>query len=110
MTPVPPPLDPVINTSTRLSIIALLAPTDEMEFSAVRDTAGISDSTLSKQATALQAAGYIHIRKGHVGRRPRTWLRLTPEGRQAFHAHARALQLILTQATGADAPAHNASH
>jgi DNA-binding MarR family transcriptional regulator len=94
-----PPLDPVINTSTRLSIVALLAPTEEMEFSAVRDTAGLSDSALSKQASALEAAGYIHIRKGHVGKRPRTWLRLTPAGRQAFQAHAIALRAILARST-----------
>lgn len=94
-----PPLDPVINTSTRLSIVALLAPTEEMEFSAVRDTAGLSDSALSKQASALEAAGYILIRKGHVGKRPRTWLRLTPAGRQAFKAHAIALRAILARST-----------
>jgi DNA-binding MarR family transcriptional regulator len=92
-------LDPVINTSTRLSIVALLAPTEEMEFSVVRDTAGLSDSTLSKQASALAAAGYILIRKAYAGRRPRTWLRLTPLGRQAFQAHAIALRAILARST-----------
>lgn len=94
-----PPLDPVINTSTRLSIIALLAPTENMEFSAVRDAAGLSDSTLSKQASALEAAGYILILKGHVGKRPRTWLQLTPAGRQAFQAHAIALRAVLARST-----------
>ncbi|MDT5031218.1 MAG: hypothetical protein QOC94_1389 [Actinoplanes sp.] len=94
-----PPFDPVINTSTRLSIVALLAPTESMEFSAVRDTAGLSDSTLSKQASALEAAGYVLILKGHVGRRPRTWLQLTPAGRQAFQAHAIALRAVLARST-----------
>lgn len=97
-----PPLDPVINTSTRLSIVALLSPTEEMEFSAVRDAAGLSDSTLSKQATALEAAGYVGIRKGYMGKRPRTWLRLTPVGRQAFDSHVVALRALLAQAASVE--------
>jgi DNA-binding MarR family transcriptional regulator len=96
-----PPLDPVIVTSTRLSIVALLAPAEEMEFAAVRDATGLSDSALSKQASSLEAAGYVAIRKGHIGKRPRTWLRLTPTGRTAFDAHVVALRAILARATGA---------
>lgn len=93
-----PPMDPVISTSTRLSIVALLAPVEEMEFSALRDAARLSDSTLSKQGAALQVEGYLAIRKGHVGRRPRTWLSLTEVGRQAFEAHVVALRAVLAMA------------
>jgi DNA-binding PadR family transcriptional regulator len=35
----------------------------------------------------LEDAGYVQVRKGAVGRRPRTWFRLTPEGRQAVEGH-----------------------
>jgi DNA-binding MarR family transcriptional regulator len=91
-------LDPVIHAPTRLSIMALLAGVTEAEFSTVRDSAGISDSVLSKQASALEAAGYVKIRKGYVGKRPRTWLSLTTAGRGAFNAHVAALQRIVEQA------------
>jgi DNA-binding MarR family transcriptional regulator len=91
-------LDPVIHAPTRLSIMALLAGVTEAEFSTVRDSAGISDSVLSKQASALEAAGYVKIRKGYVGKRPRTWLSLTTAGRDAFNAHVAALQRIVEQA------------
>jgi DNA-binding MarR family transcriptional regulator len=91
-------LDPVIHAPTRLSIMALLAGVTEAEFSTVRDSAGISDSVLSKQASALEAAGYVKIRKGYVGKRPRTWLSLTTVGRDAFDAHVAALQRIVEQA------------
>jgi DNA-binding MarR family transcriptional regulator len=91
-------LDPVIHAPTRLSIMALLAGVTEAEFSTVRDSAGISDSVLSKQASALEAAGYVKIRKGYVGKRPRTWLSLTTGGRDAFNAHVAALQRIVEQA------------
>jgi DNA-binding HxlR family transcriptional regulator len=77
--------DPLIHPITRLSICGLLAAgADWVEFAALRDAAGISDSVLSKQSRVLEEAGYVEVRKGAVGRRPRTWFRLTAAGRQAL--------------------------
>ncbi|OUC91602.1 winged helix-turn-helix domain-containing protein [Streptosporangium minutum] len=92
-----PQLNPVIHAPTRLQIVSLLAAADEAEFAFVRDNLDISDSVLSKHASALEAAGYVKIRKGHVGKRPRTWFSLTREGRAAYTAHVAALQAIVTQ-------------
>jgi DNA-binding MarR family transcriptional regulator len=79
--------DPLIHPITRLSICGLLAGADWVEFAALRDAAGISDSVLSKQSRVLEDAGYLEVRKGAVGRRPRTWFRLTAQGRQAVQGH-----------------------
>lgn len=87
-------LDELIHAPVRLSIVAALAQVDEAEFAHVRDTVEVSDSVLSKQATQLEAAGYVKIRKGHVGKRPRTWLSLTPAGRTAYTGHLDALRAI----------------
>ncbi|MEV5411670.1 transcriptional regulator [Thermopolyspora sp. NPDC052614] len=89
-------LNPVIHAPTRLRIVALLAATEEAEFALVRDSVGVSDSVLSKQAAALEAAGYVRVRKGHVGKRPKTWFSLTKEGRAAYAGHVAALQAIVT--------------
>jgi len=48
---------------------------------------------LSKQSRLLEDAGYLEVKKGAVGRRPRTWFRLTSKGREAFQAHVAWLQL-----------------
>ena len=80
--------DPLIHPITRLSICGLLAAgADWVEFAALRDAAGISDSVLSKQSRVLEDAGYLEVRKGAVGRRPRTWFRLTATGREALAGH-----------------------
>ena len=42
---------------------------------------------LSKQSRVLEDAGYVEVRKGAVGRRPRTWFRITAAGRQALAGH-----------------------
>ncbi|RFU41016.1 transcriptional regulator [Actinomadura logoneensis] len=90
-------LDPVIHAPVRLQIVSLLATASEAEFSFVRDNLEVSDSVLSKHASALETAGYVHIRKGHVGKRPRTWLKLTDQGRAAFREYVATLQRIVGQ-------------
>ena len=88
---VAPELDEVIHPLPRLSICASLAGVDWAVFAVLRDQAGLSDSALSKHARALEDAGYLELRKGAVGRRPRTWLRLTDAGRAAFAGHMSGL-------------------
>jgi DNA-binding MarR family transcriptional regulator len=92
-------LDEVIHAPVRFSIMATLAAADKAEFAYVRDTVEVSDSVLSKQTATLEKAGYVKVSKGYVGKRPRTWLSLTPEGHRAFAAHCTALQAIAENAT-----------
>jgi len=91
-------LDEVIHAPVRFSIMATLAVLDKAEFSLVRDTVEITDSALSKQVSTLEQAGYVKVQKGFVGKRPRTWLALTPAGRTAFIGHLSALREIASPA------------
>jgi len=105
-----PQLDPIVHPPTRLSICALLAAGAEwIEFATVRDAVAVSDSVLSKQSRVLEDAGYIEVRKGAVGRRPRTWFQLTARGREAFAAHVAALR-ELAESPGRGAQALSRSH
>lgn len=76
----------------RLSLMSSLAGVDEIDFKGLKDVLEISDSALSKHSAALEGAGYVRIRKGYVGKRPRTWLSLSDQGRAAFTAHVAALR------------------
>jgi len=101
----PDGLDPLLVDLTRLSLVGLLAGADWAEFPAVRDALEMSDSALSKQAATLEREGYLEVRKGYIGKRPRTWLQLTTEGRQRLKDHVAALQLLAApQATHRPAP------
>jgi DNA-binding MarR family transcriptional regulator len=87
-------LDDVMHHPVRFSIVATLVAADEAEFAFVRDTVQVSDSVLSKQTSLLEQAGYVEARKGYVGKRPRTWLHLTANGRAAYARHLAALREI----------------
>jgi DNA-binding MarR family transcriptional regulator len=95
--PGPVELDEAFTTMPKLKLAAFLAGCAEADFGTVAETCGISAPTLSKAATALEDAGYVRVRKGHVGRRPRTWLSLTGEGRAAFERHLAALTELTAQ-------------
>lgn len=82
----------------RFSLVAAIAGTDESEFAVVRDHLQVSDSVLSRQASQLETAGILKIRKGFVGKRPRTWFSLTPAGRETWERHLRALTEIANRA------------
>ncbi|MEO6019133.1 MAG: transcriptional regulator [Knoellia sp.] len=87
-------LDEVIHAPVRFSIVAALATVDESDFATVRDAIEVSDSVLSKAVSTLATAGYVKVRKGYVGKRPRTWLSLTGRGRTAYAKHLTALREI----------------
>jgi DNA-binding MarR family transcriptional regulator len=87
-------LNETIHAPVRFSIVAALAGADQVEFSFVRDTVEVSDSVLSKQVATLESAGVVRVKKGYVGKRPRTWLSLTAFGRRAFQEHRAALREI----------------
>ncbi|HEX3792198.1 MAG TPA: transcriptional regulator [Pseudonocardiaceae bacterium] len=91
-------LDQVLLDPTRLTIVALLAAAEWAEFGFVRDSVKLSDSALSKQVTTLSRNDYVEVRKGYVGKRPRTWLNLSDTGRNALAEHVSALQAIVEKA------------
>lgn len=94
-------LNDALTHPVRFSLAATLAATEEIDFATVRDQLQVSDSVLSRQASHLEDLGIVRIRKGYVGKRPRTWLSLTPEGRSTWSAHLEALGAI---ASGAVTP------
>jgi DNA-binding MarR family transcriptional regulator len=76
--------DELILSKTRLGIISALIGGDKLEFTYLRDTLNISDGNLSVQIRKLEEAGYIKVKKVFVGRKPKTFCRITPKGQRAI--------------------------
>jgi DNA-binding transcriptional ArsR family regulator len=96
-------LDPLLLDPTRLGIVSLLGSAEWCEFGFVRDSVQLTDPALSKQVTTLSGAGYVEVRKGYVGKTPRTWLRATADGRARLALHLAGLQAIVDGARVAGA-------
>lgn len=100
-----PAIDPVIHPLPRLQICATLfhagavetaTSRQEMRFSGLKATTGLSDSALSKQLNALEEHGYITRFREYGSSRAKdtVWVTLTATGARAFEGHVRALQEI----------------
>ncbi|MFZ3554638.1 winged helix-turn-helix domain-containing protein [Streptomyces sp. BH055] len=87
--------DAVLLDPTRLTLVSLLAGVEWAEFGWLRDEAGVSASALSKQVSTLETKGYVEVKKGYVGKRPRTWVSLSDTGRGALENHVAALQQVV---------------
>ncbi len=88
----------LIHQPVRLQIMAALNSLDEesqLDFGTLRDLLGVTDGNLATHLRKLEDAGYVRITKTFVGRRPRTYVSITPEGRCAFSEHVQALREIL---------------
>jgi DNA-binding MarR family transcriptional regulator len=90
-----PRFDELIHPSTRLSVVALLAAADWVDFAFIRDELELSDSALSKQLSTLEDAGYVTIERPVSEHRRRVRARLTKTGRTAFEGHVAALHQIV---------------
>lgn len=88
-------LDDTFAGAIRFSMMAALRDGVEMDFATLAHVLQANDSAVSKAIAALSAVGYVTVRKGQVGTRPRTWVRTTAPGARAFEAHVQALRDIV---------------
>jgi len=90
--------DRVIHEPARLRLIALLSVVEEADFVFLQRQTGLTGGNLSTHVARLEGAGYVLVEKGYRGKRPRTSLSLTAEGRAALARYRRTLHTLLSGA------------
>jgi DNA-binding MarR family transcriptional regulator len=88
-------LDNAVHQRVRLGILTVVDGTARVDFAFLRGTLDLTDGNLSRNLSVLEGAGYITIDKAFEGRRPRTWISITPAGRQALAEEIQALREIV---------------
>jgi DNA-binding MarR family transcriptional regulator len=97
--------DTLIHQPLRLKIMAALntlGAREAMEFIRLRNVVQATDGNLGAHLSTLEQAGYVRIEKDFVGKKPRTRVTMTREGRRALIQHVTYLRDILDSvSTGA---------
>jgi DNA-binding MarR family transcriptional regulator len=93
-------LDRVVHEPARLMILAILSVVESADFLFVARQTGLTRGNLSAHMSKLEAAGYVEITKEFVEKIPRTLLRLTPKGREAFDDYRRKITDALGKPPG----------
>ncbi len=91
-------LDDLLEHRSRLAACVLLSRVDQLSFSRLKHLLDETDGNLGAQLRKLEDAGYISVKKAYDHRRPVSWYRLTPKGRDALVAHVNALQQLVGHA------------
>jgi DNA-binding MarR family transcriptional regulator len=93
--------DPIIHQPVRLKIMSALKvlPVGEaIEFVRLKAIAAATEGNLGAHITTLEEAGYVAVEKDFVGKRPRTRIALTKQGRRAFEDYVAYLRDIIDAA------------
>jgi len=67
-----------------------------VDFGYLRRTLDMTAGNLSRHVTILEEAGLIDVEKGYEGKRPRTWITISPAGRRALAAEVAALRALVS--------------
>ena len=94
----PPDIDAIIHQPARLLFVANLYAAGKADFSFLKRSTRLTDGNLSTHLAALERAGFVEIEKGFRGKKPRTKVSQTPEGRRALDNYIKLLEGILTKA------------
>jgi DNA-binding MarR family transcriptional regulator len=88
-------LDETVHQRHRLGILTITAEAKSADFGYLRDALELTPGNLSRHLTVLEEAGLIKVDKGYEGKRPRTWVSITGDGRSALAAELTALTELL---------------
>ena len=89
--------DPLLHQEVRSKLISFLIANEELPFKALKEYLGVTDGNLSSHLSKLEKAGYIMIEKSFEGKRPKTVIRITPKGREAFAAYIEILKKFIEE-------------
>lgn len=92
-------LNELIHQPVRLRIMSALASLEsdaQVDFTYLKKLLEVTDGNLGTHLLKLEEAGYLTQEKTFVDRKPRTYIRITKSGRQAFKKHVAALKEILS--------------
>jgi DNA-binding MarR family transcriptional regulator len=88
-------LDETIHVRARLGIMSFLTGAGRADFNTLKTRLEITDGNLSLHLKKLEEAGYVDIRRVLEGKRTRTTVTLTEQGRSAFDAYLETIARLV---------------
>lgn len=79
--------DPLVSSRVRAGVLAWLSDKGAGDFTELASVLALANNALSSHLQRLESAGYVELRRGFLGRKPRTRVVLTAAGRAAWLAH-----------------------
>jgi DNA-binding MarR family transcriptional regulator len=90
-------LDDAVHQKTRLALLTLLDEAGRADFAYLKRMLELTDGNLGRHIDVLTTQGLVETSKEFIGRRPRTWVTITPHGEQALAAEMDVLATLLNR-------------
>ena len=100
-------IDRLVHEPARYNIMALLYVIERAEFLFVQNQTRLTPGNLSAHVGKLEAARYLSVQKKFVGKKPKTFLKLTEQGKRAFEQYRDRMKELFN--TPVDDPAKSGS-
>ncbi len=88
-------LDTAVHGPIRLGVLTALTLDGSLDFTTLKKRLEVSDGAIAPQLRKLEEIGYLHCRKGFVGRRPKSTYRVTAAGRKALTGYLDNMQAVI---------------
>lgn len=89
------PLNPILHSELRLSIMSLLISLREADFMYILEQTKATAGNLSVQIEKLNKVGYIEVIKAFNNRKPCTKCKITLKGIEAFEEYVHTIKLYI---------------
>jgi DNA-binding MarR family transcriptional regulator len=89
--------DPLLHQEVRSKLVSLLIANEELPFKALKEYLKVTDGNLSSHLNKLESAKYVKIEKSFEGKRPKTVVFITKEGREAFKKYIQELKKFIEE-------------
>jgi DNA-binding MarR family transcriptional regulator len=90
-------IDDVVHQKHRLGILTVAAESKRVEFGYLREALDLTAGNLSRHITVLEEAELVQVEKGYDGKRPKTWVSITAQGRSALAREIAALRSLVAR-------------
>ncbi|ALJ07870.1 MULTISPECIES: transcriptional regulator [Brevundimonas] len=80
-------VDPAFAHPIRTGVMAYLSAAEAADFTELAQALAVPNNSLSSHLSRLEDAGYVELRRGFLGRKPRTRVVPTDAGRAAWMSY-----------------------
>ena len=89
--------DPLLHQTIRSQLVSLLISNNELPFKALKESLKVTDGNLSSHLSKLEKEKLIEIEKIFIGKRPKTMIKITNKGREAFKNYIKQLKRFIEE-------------
>ena len=75
--------------------MSALVVNDSLDFITLKNLLDVTDGNLASHLKSLEKSKYISVKKEFIDRKPNTQYAATPEGKDAFVLHIKAIEQLL---------------